>query len=362
MLETALKVLSKIEENGFSAYIVGGFVRDYLLGIESKDVDIATNATPKDIMEIFDNGVLPSVEYGAVTLYVKNSRFEVTTFRKEIRYINNRKPIEIEYINDLLEDLKRRDFKINTLCIDKNGNIIDLLNGKEDIDNKIINTVGDSNFKFSQDSLRMLRAIRFAANLNFKLSDDVKKAIILNKKNLKELSYTRKKQELDKIFTSSNSQYGVDLLLELEMDKELEIYNLKDIKLKSDIIGIWASLDISDRYQFNSNEKQIIKNVKEVVKSSISNVTLYKYGLYVNQVAADIIGIDRILISKMYEKLPINSRKSIKITSQTIMNILNKKAGAYFKDIYNDLEDKILNGKLQNDENQLQKYVLEKYR
>ena len=361
MLEIALKVLSEIENKGFSAYIVGGFVRDYLLGIVSKDVDIATNATPKDIMNIFDDGVLPSVEYGAVTLYVKNSRFEVTTFRKEIRYINNRKPIEIEYINDLLEDLKRRDFRMNTLCIDKNGKIIDLLNGKEDINNKIINTVGDSNFKFSQDSLRMLRAIRFASNLNFKLSDDIKNAILLNKKSLRQLSYTRKKQELDKIFTSSNSQYGVDLLLELEMDKELEIYNLKDIKLKSDIIGIWASLDISDKYPFNSNEKQIIKDVKEVVKSSISNVTLYKYGLYVNQVAADILRIDRTLVSKMYDNLPINSRKSIKITSQTIMDILNKKAGSYFKDIYNDLEEKILNGKLQNDENKLQEYVLEKY-
>ena len=149
--------------------------------------------------------------------------------------------------------------------------------------------------------------------------------------------------------------------IELEMDKELEIYNLKDIKLKSDIIGIWASLDISDKYPFNSNEKQIIKDVKEVVKSSISNVTLYKYGLYVNQVAADILGIDRTLVSKMYDNLPINSRKSIKITSQTIMDILNKKAGSYFKDIYNDLEEKILNGKLQNDENKLQEYVLEKY-
>ena len=148
MFEASIKVLQKIESHGFKAYIVGGFVRDYILGIESTDVDISTNATPKQILEIFKNSALPNEEYGAVTLYYKNNRFEITTFRREIRYINNRKPIEIEYIDDLVEDLKRRDFRMNTLCIDAKGEIIDLLGGKEDIDNHIINTVGSSDFKF----------------------------------------------------------------------------------------------------------------------------------------------------------------------------------------------------------------------
>lgn len=361
MLETSLKVLEKIEEKGYIAYIVGGFVRDYILGIESEDVDIATNATPKQIMEIFDNSVLPNEEYGAVTLYVKNSRFEVTTFRKEIRYINNRKPIEIEYINDLLEDLKRRDFKMNTLCMNKNGEIIDLLDGRTDIEHKVINTVGNSNFKFQQDSLRILRAIRFATYLNFKLSEDVKEAIINNKEALKGLSYNRKKQELEKIFISQNAKYGVELLLELGLDEPLELYNLEKINLKSDIIGIWASLKVSSGYPFTSNEKKIIQRVKEVVNSAITNISLYKYGLYVNQVAADIMGIDKLTVTKAYEMLPITSRKSIKISSETIMNTLKRKAGPYFKDIYNDLETKILEGKLNNNEEEIKNYILENY-
>lgn len=361
MLKTSLKVLNKLEERGYHAYIIGGFVRDYILGIESKDVDIATNATPKEIMEIFENSALPKEEYGAVTLYVKNNRFEITTFRKEIRYLNNRKPVEIKYIDDLLEDLERRDFKMNTLCMDKDGNVIDLLNGKEDIENKIINTVGESNHKFEEDSLRILRAIRFATILDFKLSSEVKKAIVKNKGSLRTLSYSRKKQELDKIFSSKNARYGVDLLLELELDQELELYNLKDIKLNSDILGIWASLIIGEGYQFTSNEKTIIKNIKEVVNSSISEVSLYKYGLYVNQVAADIIGIDRSLITKLYEDLPITSRKAIEISSQEIMEILNKKAGPYFKDIYNDLEIKILKGELENNRESIENYILNNY-
>ena len=188
MLNTSLKVLKKIEEHGFKAYIVGGFVRDYLLGRESLDVDIATDATPMDIKQIFNDIFIPKVEYGSVTVFVHNTRFEITTFRRELTYINNRKPVEFEYINDLLEDLKRRDFTINTICMNSAGEIIDLLNGKEDLDQKEIKTVGNSHDKFEEDSLRILRAIRFATILDFKLSKEVKEAIKYTKKYLRNLS------------------------------------------------------------------------------------------------------------------------------------------------------------------------------
>ena len=363
MLKKALKILKQIEDNGFSAYIVGGFVRDYTLGIVSKDVDIATNATPKQIMDIFKTSVLPKEEYGSVTLYIKNDRFEITTFRKEIKYINNRKPIEIEYINDLLEDLKRRDFRMNTLCMDKNGRIYDFFDGKKDIQNKVINTVGDSNYKFSQDSLRILRAIRFATILNFKLSDEVKDAIIQNKYLLKNLSYSRKKQELDKIFLSNNSKYGVSLLFELGLDKDLEIYNLDKINLNQDIISIWASINCSDNYkqEFSSSEKDIIKDVKDVINSGINNNSLYRYGLYVNQIAASILNIDKSDIVEMYEQLPIKTKKDIDITSNEIETLFNRKIGSLFKDIYNDLIDKILNNNLENKNEEIRKYILANY-
>ncbi len=363
MLKNALKILNKIEENGFKAYIVGGFVRDYVLGINSKDVDIATSATPKDIMEIFKNSVLPKVEYGSVTLYIKDERYEITTFRKEIRYINNRKPIEIEYIDDLLEDLKRRDFKMNTLCMDKAGKIIDLFDGKKDIENKVINTVGDSDYKFSQDSLRILRAIRFATILNFKLSDEVKNAIINNKYLLKNLSYNRKKQELDKIFSSNNSKYGVELLLELELDKELEIYNLDKINLSNDIIGIWASLDISEGYkhEFSSSEKEIIKYVKIVLETGITNYSLYKYGLYTNQIVANMNHIDKSKIVGLYESLPIKSRKELDITANDIERILNKKKGPFLRDIFDNIEKEVINRKLENKKEVIEEYILNNY-
>ena len=362
MLETSLKLLKKIEEKGFNAYIVGGFVRDKLLGLDTMDVDITTNATPKDLRNIFKSSILPSESYGSVTVVIKSIHFEITTFRRESSYIGHRKPSVIEYINDLLEDLQRRDFTINTICMDSDGNIIDLLGAKKDLELKEIDTVGDSEEKFKEDALRMLRAIRFATKLNFSLKDRVKKAIIANKELVKELSYQRKKQELDKIFASSNARYGVDLLLELGLDRELEIYNLWEIKLKSDLIGIWSSLEVNKGYPFTNNEKELIKDIKEIVKEGvISNKSLYKYGLYICIIASDFLNINRETITARYNELPIYSRKDINIKSEEIIDILNKPAGSYIKDIYIDLEEQIINGYLLNNTEDLKKYIIINY-
>ena len=135
MLKRSLEILKQIEENGFQCYIVGGFVRDYCMKKDSYDVDICTNARPKDLVNIFENAILPVEKYGSVTLFYKNIRFEITTFRKEFKY-ENRKPIDIEYTDNFIEDITRRDFTINALCMNSKGEIIDLLNGKKDIDNK----------------------------------------------------------------------------------------------------------------------------------------------------------------------------------------------------------------------------------
>jgi len=362
MLETSLKLLKKIEEKGFVAYIIGGYVRDHLLGVESIDVDITTNATPKDIRDIFQNTVLPTESYGSVTVVIKNIHFEVTTFRKESDYIGHRRPSVVEYINNLLEDLQRRDFTINTICMDSEGNIIDLLGATRDIEEKEIDTVGDSITKFQEDSLRILRAIRFATKLNFNLKPRVKEAIIATKELLSELSYQRKKQELDKIFASSNAKHGIALLLELGLDKELELYNLKDVKLDTDLIGIWSSLEVNESYPFTNHEKELISSIKEIVKEKqVSNQSLYKYGLYNCSVASDILNIERDIITAKYDNLPIYSRKDINIKSEDIIDILNKPAGSHIKEIYLDLEDKILCHHILNEYSQIKRYIIEHY-
>jgi len=242
MYQTSIKLLKLIEDKGFKAYIVGGFVRDKYMNKKSSDVDICTNATPKDLKLIFKDVKLAKEQYGSVTVIYNKIRFEITTFRQEKKYLDNRHPTKIKYIDNLLDDLKRRDFTINSICIDSNENIIDLLNGIEDIKDKKIKMIGNPKIKLKEDSLRILRAIRFATILNFELDSNLKKYIKKYSHSLKKLSYNRKKDELDKIFTSQNVEYGIKLIIELGLDKSLELNNLSKIKITTSHLGMWAQL------------------------------------------------------------------------------------------------------------------------
>ncbi len=363
MLEAILGLLKEINSHGFKSYIVGGFVRDHILGIKSNDIDVSTNATPKELKEIFPDSVVPNEDYGSVIVFVNGIKIEITTFRKEIDYIDNRKPGKIIYINDLYEDLLRRDFTINTICMDENGNIIDYLNGRKDLEDKIIRSVGNAEVKFNEDVLRILRAVRFATILDFTLDGQIVDAIAKTRDLLSKLSYNRKKEELDKIFSSSNAKYGIKLLLDLGLDRPLELDRLSKIKNTSSLIGIWSVLDVCDKYPFSSNEKELIKNVNRVIKlNNLDLNTLYQYGLYVNSVAGEIKGIDIKDITKEYNNLQIKSRSEIDISSDTIMEILHKEPGSYLKEVYSDLENMIIHGKLNNNENSIIKYLENKYK
>ena len=363
MLDNALNMLNEICDNGFKAYIVGGFVRDHLLGIKSNDIDITTNATPMEIREIFKDDCLPGEDYGSVTVVRKNYRYEITTFRKDIGYDDNRRPNEIEYIDKLEDDLIRRDFTINTICMDKDGKIIDYLHGIDDLKKKIIRCVGDADKKFKEDSLRILRAIRFATILNFRLDVDIINSINMNKELIKNLSFNRKKDELDKIFTSSNSRNGINMILRFKLDKELEINNLDKVRCFSSSISIWSVLDCSDKYPFSSNERDIINNVNIVMKkNNLDPMNLFYYGLYVNSIAGEIKGINPKKITKAYVNLPIKSRREINVEADKIAEMLNKEPGGYLKTIFEDLEKEILYRRLPNDSDKILSYIKNKYK
>ncbi len=362
MLEEAIYILKMIEEKGYKAYIVGGFVRNYLLGIESNDIDITTNATPKELREIFKKVIILSDDYGSITVMKKNVRFEITTFRKEYKYLDNRRPEKIEYIDSLEEDLKRRDFTINTICMDSKGEIIDYLNAKEDLNKKIIKTVGNANDRFEEDSLRMLRALRFSTSLNFSLSDEVINAILEKKHLLKKLSYHRKKEELDKIFTSDRALEGIKLLIDLGLDKELELKNLNKVKCTDSLIGVWAILDVIDIYPFSNHEKDMIESVQKALQINNKDpYNLYKYGLYINSVAGLIKGIPKKEIAKSYVELPITKRSDLQISSEEIMKELNKEPGPYLKNIYEEIEKEVLYKRLENKKEDILKFCKERY-
>lgn len=362
MYNKAIELINIFNDNGYESYIVGGFVRDKLIGKESNDIDICTSATPKEIMELFDIATSTENQYGAVTVIYKNYKYDVTTFRREIKYEGNRKPVKIKYIKNFKKDLLRRDFTINTLCIDKDEKIIDLLNVRKDLDNKLIKTVGNPRYRIHEDSLRILRAIRFSATLDFDIEVKTKHFLTKYSYLLKTLSYQRKKDELNKIFLSLNKEKGRELLVNLKLCKDLDIPKLKDIDLCDDLIGIWAQLEVDDIYPFTKLEKEQMSEIRALMKENIYDAyTIYKYGLYVTTVVADIKNIDRKKINNIYSKLPILSSKDIKIKPIEISKILNRNPGSYLKDIMKDIEKEIVRNNLDNDYEKIKEYIIKKY-
>lgn len=361
MYNRALEVLNILFDKGYLAYIVGGYPRDMVLEIKSNDIDICTNATPKEIIDIFDTENISDTSYGSVRVIYKNYHFDVTTFRKEIKYENNRKPIKVKYINDLKKDLLRRDFTINTMCIDKDGNLIDMLGAREDIDKKIIKTVGNPRYRIKEDSLRILRAIRFASVLDFEIDSKTFNYIKKYGYLLKNLSYSRKKEELNKIFASVNKEKARWMIIDSGIDRYLGISNLSEIVLCDDIIGIWSQLEVDEEYPFSKVEKEMIKNIRRMNMEEFNEYTVYKYGLYVSSVVGSIKGISYKDINDIYHDLVITSRRDIDIKAMDIANALNSKPGKYISDIFNEIEYLIVMKKIRNNKEDIIKYIKKHY-
>lgn len=356
-----IEVLKKIESFGYKAYVVGGFPRDLYIGKTSIDIDICTNAKPKKIIKMFEVENSDGIKYGVVKIKYKSKIYEITTFRKEKKYINNRIPTKIKYVNNLIEDLYRRDFVINTLCLDSNGNYIDLLGARKDIDNKIINMVGNPYYRLKEDCLRILRAVRFATILNFKLSDEIKKSIIENKELIKKLSYERKKEELDKIFSSENSSYGMHLLEELQLIDVLDL-NKQYIDVKNPL-AMWVQLDTELKYPYTIEERKTIENIRKLLNEDLSDkYILYKSNINDLEIVCDIKKIDFNKIKERYENLIIKNRKDINIDADEICSILNIEDKSMLKEIYITLEKVILKEKVQNDKKEIKDFLLTEYK
>ena len=362
MEEKAIEILNILNENGYESYVVGGYPRDKILGYKTNDIDICTSATPKDILTLFDNVIVSDMQYGSVIVAYKGYKYDVTTFRKEIKYEANRKPIKIKYIKDIKKDLLRRDFTINTLCIDKDGKIIDILGIKEDLNNRILRTVGNPRYRIKEDALRILRCIRFATILNFDIESKTRHYLSKYSYLLKKLSMNRKKEELDKIFMSTNKEKGIKLLIDLNLTNALDINKLSIVTPCTDLIGIWCQLEVDDIYPFTKVEKEQMLLLRELLKNdNIDEYILYKYGLYLSTVYADIKGISKRKINTMYSNLPIKSKKEIDLKGTDISAILNKKPGKYIKEIIEDIEKNIIYNKLKNNYDDIKKYIIEKY-
>lgn len=213
------KIINKLENRGHSAYIVGGCVRDIIIGREPSDYDITTDALPEDILEIFEEYQTIEIgkKFGTIAVVQYDGIVEVTTFRTDGEYIDGRRPEEVYFSKDLKEDLSRRDFTINAIAYNKDTGLIDYFNGIKDIDRKLIRTVGNPGERFKEDYLRVLRGIRFATQLGFNMEESTYKASKDYGENLVNISKERIREELFKILLSKEPSYGMRMLKDLNI-------------------------------------------------------------------------------------------------------------------------------------------------
>lgn len=200
-------IIDTLEKNGFSAYIVGGAVRDMLMGKTPHDFDIATSAHPEQIKKLFRRTIDTGLKHGTVTVVENNTGYEVTTYRTEGTYTDSRHPDKVNFVTSVNEDIKRRDFTINAMAYNPKTGFVDIVGGKDDLENRLIRCVGIPEVRFSEDPLRMLRAVRFSAKLDFKIDNQAAKAIKKLAPLIKKISPERIRDEISKILMSENPHY-----------------------------------------------------------------------------------------------------------------------------------------------------------
>ena len=394
-------IINKIYENNYEAYIVGGCVRDVLLGLEPNDYDITTSATPKVILDIFKDFkcIKTGIVHGTVSVIIDGDIYEITTYRIEGEYKDHRRPDVVDFTNKLEEDLKRRDFTINAMAYNEKVGLVDLFKGREDLNKKLIKTVGNPYDRFNEDGLRMIRAIRFSSKLDFTIEKETLLAIYDNAKIIKNISLERITDEFSKIILSKNPENLINLfktkLLEyLNMSKEDDerkldklYYNLKLLnKVEKDLLKRLVLLDYliyefdikcESFYEKLTYSKKIKKDCNMILSSLkdiyIKNLDKFSIKIMLNKmgknlfeeyldIAKIIYGNDKNIknIVDIYKEIEDNKEcytiKNLKINGNDILSLgyKNKEVGQMLNKI---LYEVIKNPKLNNKDQIIEKYT-----
>ncbi|MCT4545151.1 MAG: CCA tRNA nucleotidyltransferase [Vallitalea sp.] len=305
-------IIDKLNENGFEAYLVGGCVRDSIIGKKPNDWDITTSALPKDVKKIFRKTIDTGIKHGTVTVLYNKIPIEVTTYRIDGEYEDNRRPKTVEFTNNLILDLKRRDFTINAMAYNHKIGLVDVFNGAQDIKKGIIRCVGNPLERFNEDALRMLRAIRFSAQLGYEIDSGTRDAIIRSSKLIENVSMERIQVEINKTLLSDNPSHF------------LELYNCK--LMQYIVPEFMPCIGCAQNHPYHSYEvhEHILRSVKVIKSNKALRWTMLLHDIGKPQVkTTDKDGIDHFygheaISAKMAEKI----LKRLKFDNNTINKVV----------------------------------------
>ncbi|MGD9761582.1 MAG: CCA tRNA nucleotidyltransferase [Candidatus Izemoplasmatales bacterium] len=371
-------ILKKLIESGYEAYFVGGFVRDYLLNIDSSDIDITTNATPEEVERLFPSTKATGKKYGTVTVYMEDHKFEVTTYRIDQKYLNHRKPESVVYSLKLEEDLKRRDFTINALAMDYDEQIIDLFNGQDDLNRGVIRAIGNPDERFKEDALRIIRALRFVSRFGFKIEGETLASMKDYASKIKVLPNERIIPELEDLFNNPYQKQATVYMDKIlfgkvfpELEKGIARYNQSPITLNlyefMALCFYLEKVDIPDYWRLSNKEKILIYkliHILGVTHNCHYNPSLvYKLGLEICLIANRISQIimpycnQEEAIRHIYLTLTIKSRDQLKINGFDIKNLQKISDDEMIGDILEEIEFQVINRHLENEFDELINYA-----
>ncbi|RSD26584.1 CCA tRNA nucleotidyltransferase [Mesobacillus subterraneus] len=385
----AVPVLELIEESGFEAYFVGGSVRDHILGREISDVDIATSALPDELKEIFPKTVDLGIEHGTILVHYRGESYEITTFRSEAGYTDFRRPDQVSFIRSLRDDLQRRDFTMNAIAMDKEGNILDPFSGVEAISQKKIATVGNPEERFGEDALRMLRAVRFLSQLCFSIEKRTYDSLVKQCHLLDNIAVERKTVEFEKMLKGQNRNEAIRLLASSGMHQYLpglknhteplfqfSVSLFKDLQISEAWVLLLFHLELKGKEveEFLRSWKlpvQTIKRYKLIYSwvlernngQSWTVETVYKAGIDIALSAEKVFtclhtGKDESRrIIHLYESLPIRNRQELMVSGNDIMSWLGEKPGPWLRDVLEEVERAVINGKVPNDKEKIKVWL-----
>lgn len=363
-MKIAKLLIEKINSLGYEAYFVGGSVRDYLLKRKSFDIDISTSATPEVLMNNF-KAVPIGLKFGTVLIIFNKHKYEVTTFRKDLAYYDNRHPEGVIFSTKIEEDVQRRDFTINGLYMTKDFEIIDLVNGIDDLKNELITTIGNPDDRFREDALRMLRAFYLVSKLDFKIDKNTFLSIHKNKELIKNVSAERIYREIDKIISYDNKKEALSLLVDSALYKYLPGLSKgikylvdNDVEFEKEVFFPFCFFINGKVDKFWKLSNVLEKHYKNVIKllslKSLTLEELIKYNKQDIEVFAKInefykvydLTYDKII--NMYDELPITKVTELAINSEQLIEFYKKEPGPWIKDIQQELLSAIINKELDN--------------
>lgn len=375
--EKALDIIRILNDKSYEAYIVGGAVRDILLNIDFNDIDITTNATPRAIRNLFENYKIDSEfeHLGSVTLYIDNYKFELTTFRNE-EYVKQ-KIKNVHYSKRLADDVVRRDFTINALAFPLNLELIDLINGKKDLDHNCIKIIGKAKQRFKEDPSRILRGFHLVAKLNFNINLRTSIGMIQSRKYLNDLSNYRITLLMKKILNEKYANCALKKMHQLNIFKTMPEYDkwltiiIKNKKLSylDKFVVLYRikgeiPLNNSLTHLENMEIRKVYELVEFVSNNDVTGVDIIQLGID-NLLKADKIAkmLDKEYLpqskamNKIYRNLPVYSVRDLKITGLEIKNIIGENSQLKIGDIINELLLLIVDGVIENRFTELEKAV-----